>query len=121
MTPGQTAFDAYNASRGGVNHLGKPTPPWDQLPEEIQAAWHAAAMALSPPQDYSHLPDSTRHAIAQLKAEVKILESGKVEVLECHSEADFDATDEDSPMPWKEHRFFIKAKPLAADMADVEG
>lgn len=43
---GQIAFDAYNKDRGGVNHLGKKTPEWEELPEGIQRAWQVAAIAV---------------------------------------------------------------------------
>ena len=29
MKYGKIAFEAYNQDRGGVNHLGKKTPEWD--------------------------------------------------------------------------------------------
>ncbi len=44
---GQIAFAAYNEDRGGVNHLGNPTPAWGDLPEEIRHAWQAAAIAVA--------------------------------------------------------------------------
>ena len=47
MTLGQIAFEAYNRSRGGVNHRGVKTPPWGALGEPIQAAWEAAALAVA--------------------------------------------------------------------------
>lgn len=43
---GKLAFKAYNEDRGGVNHLGKKTPEWDELPEEIRHAWEVAANAV---------------------------------------------------------------------------
>lgn len=43
---GQIAFEAYNESRGGVNHLGNTTPDWVDLPEEIRDAWEEAAIAV---------------------------------------------------------------------------
>ncbi len=45
-TLGQIAFDAYNEQRGGVNHLGKPTPAWGDLPEGIRCAWEVATRAV---------------------------------------------------------------------------
>ena len=42
-TIGEVAFEAYNDDRGGVNHLGKKTPDWVELPDEIRHAWEAAA------------------------------------------------------------------------------
>lgn len=42
----RAAFEAYDKDRGGLNHLGKPTPKWDELPEEIRHAWQAAALAV---------------------------------------------------------------------------
>lgn len=43
---GRTAFIAYNNERGGVNFLGEPTPPWDDLPQGIRDAWEKAAEAV---------------------------------------------------------------------------
>ena len=45
-TLGEIAFAAYDRSRGGVNHLGQPTPRWPDLPSEIREAWCAAAQAV---------------------------------------------------------------------------
>ncbi len=44
--PGEVAFEAYNTSRGGVNHQGNPTPPWAELPGVIRTAWNVAAAAV---------------------------------------------------------------------------
>ena len=44
---GRIAFEAYDKDRGGINHLGKPTPKWEELPQEIQHAWQVAATAVS--------------------------------------------------------------------------
>ncbi|MFD4397272.1 hypothetical protein [Kitasatospora sp. NPDC058478] len=39
------AYQAYGASTGGLNHLGKPMPAWNDLPDTIRTAWAAAATA----------------------------------------------------------------------------
>ena len=41
----QAAYEAYDQSRGGKNHLGLPNPTWAALPEGIQAAWAVAVEA----------------------------------------------------------------------------
>lgn len=43
---GQIAFEAYNASRGGVTHDGRPTPPWEELGDGVREGWEAAARAV---------------------------------------------------------------------------
>ena len=44
LTPvAQCAYTAYGDSTGGKNHLGKPMPTWEDLPEKIREAWIAAA------------------------------------------------------------------------------
>lgn len=46
---GQIAFEAYNASKGGLTWDGKPIPPWDELSGDkaaVQAAWQVAAEAV---------------------------------------------------------------------------
>jgi len=49
-TPGQIAFEAYNASKGGITWDGKPIPGWDTLTNEagiaVRAGWEAAARAV---------------------------------------------------------------------------
>jgi hypothetical protein len=40
------AFEAYNASRGGVTYDGKPIPPWGEVGDEVRAAWEASASAV---------------------------------------------------------------------------
>lgn len=45
-TPGEVAFDAYNAAREGKNYQGKETPPWTELPQGIRDAWEVAAAAV---------------------------------------------------------------------------
>ena len=40
------AYQAYDADRGGLNHLGNPNPKWEALPPAIQHAWKAAMMPL---------------------------------------------------------------------------
>lgn len=44
-TPGQVAFEAYSARRGGKNHDGTPTPLWAALGEGVRDGWEAAALA----------------------------------------------------------------------------
>lgn len=43
---GETAFDAYNESKGGKTHDGKDIPEWADLGDEVRAAWEAAANAV---------------------------------------------------------------------------
>lgn len=45
-TLGQIAFEAYSHERGGKNHDGTPTPPWDALGKGVQDGWWAAAAAI---------------------------------------------------------------------------
>ncbi len=45
-TKGQVAFEAYDESRGGVNHQGDATPGWDFLGDGIREGWEAAARAV---------------------------------------------------------------------------
>ncbi|MFJ2780214.1 hypothetical protein [Kitasatospora sp. NPDC087315] len=45
QTPAQIAYQAYGDTTGGLNHLGKPMPAWDDLPDTIRTAWAAAATA----------------------------------------------------------------------------
>lgn len=42
----RAAFAAYGEAVGGRNHQGLPIPAWEDLGEEIQAAWRAAAQAV---------------------------------------------------------------------------
>lgn len=44
-TLGQIAFEAYTAERGGKNHDGTSTPPWDKIGEPVRQGWEAAAVA----------------------------------------------------------------------------
>jgi hypothetical protein len=46
-TLGQVAFEAYNESRGGLTHDGKPTPPWESLGDGVRSGWEAAAIAVN--------------------------------------------------------------------------
>lgn len=39
----QAAYRAYGTSTGGLNFRGEPMPTWDDLGDQIQAAWVAAA------------------------------------------------------------------------------
>jgi hypothetical protein len=42
----RTAYQAYDADRGGLNYLGKPNPKWVDLPPEIRHAWRAAVASV---------------------------------------------------------------------------
>jgi hypothetical protein len=42
----KVAYEAYGNSTGGFNFRGEPMPTWDDLPEEICAAWAAAVAAV---------------------------------------------------------------------------
>lgn len=42
-TIGQVAFEAYNASKGGLTHDGKPIPPWSEVGDAVRAGWEVAA------------------------------------------------------------------------------
>ncbi|MFE2352227.1 hypothetical protein [Kitasatospora cineracea] len=44
----RTAYEAYATITGGLNHLGRPMPTWDTLPELQRAAWAAAVAAVLP-------------------------------------------------------------------------
>lgn len=44
-TPGERAFAAYRAARGGKNHDGTPTPVWAELTDGVREGWEAAAAA----------------------------------------------------------------------------
>lgn len=46
VTMGQLAFEAYNASKGGVTFDGRPIPKWEALGEDVRTAWSAAATAV---------------------------------------------------------------------------
>lgn len=47
-TAGQIAFEAYNASKGGLTYDGKPIPPWSEVPDAsgVKQAWEAAAIEI---------------------------------------------------------------------------
>lgn len=47
MTPGQIGYEAYALSTGGKTYDDRDMPRWKDLPERIQAAWEAAAAAIS--------------------------------------------------------------------------
>lgn len=41
------AYEAYVAAAGGVSLInGQPLPSWDEVPENIQVCWVAAAQAI---------------------------------------------------------------------------
>jgi hypothetical protein len=40
---GEAAYLAYGEAVGFENYQGLPMPTWDELPDRIQGAWHAAA------------------------------------------------------------------------------
>lgn len=47
MTYGQIAYEAYRRCSGGKSlATGSPIPDWQELREEIQAAWEIAAYAV---------------------------------------------------------------------------
>ncbi|MFF9894984.1 hypothetical protein [Streptomyces longispororuber] len=43
---GQRAYAAYGEVTGGLTHDGRTMPPWEQLGEDVQAAWTVAASTL---------------------------------------------------------------------------
>ncbi|MBW5420262.1 hypothetical protein GKQ77_01585 [Streptomyces sp. BG9H] len=43
---GQRAYAAYGEVTGGLTHDGRTMPPWEDLGEDIQAAWTVAASSL---------------------------------------------------------------------------
>lgn len=45
-TPGERAWTAYRAARGGKNHDGTPTPTWAELTDGVREGWEAAAAAV---------------------------------------------------------------------------
>jgi hypothetical protein len=47
-TPGQIAFEAYNAHgpNAGRTYDGKPIPPWGELAEHTRERWEEAAEAV---------------------------------------------------------------------------
>ena len=45
--PAEVEYCAYLTETGGLNYQGNPCPKWEDLPEGIQSAWHAAATASS--------------------------------------------------------------------------
>ena len=50
MTPdpdlAKIAYDAYGEAVGGLNYMGLPMPPWDELPTKIHDGWVAATDAV---------------------------------------------------------------------------
>lgn len=44
--PGKVGYRAYGDAVEWVNHVGKPMPAWEDLPERIQDAWGKAARAV---------------------------------------------------------------------------
>lgn len=44
-TLARVAFEAYNDERGGLTWDGKPIPGWDDVGDEIRAAWMASVAA----------------------------------------------------------------------------
>lgn len=44
---GRVGYQAYGDATGWVNHLGRPMPAWEALPETIRSAWEAAACAIA--------------------------------------------------------------------------
>ncbi|MER5213709.1 hypothetical protein ABT063_24835 [Streptomyces sp. NPDC002838] len=43
---GQKAYAAYREATGGRTHDGRFMPAWEDLGEQIQGAWTAAAVAI---------------------------------------------------------------------------
>ena len=43
----RVAYDAYGTAVGGLNYLGLPMPPWDDLPTKIADGGVAAADAVA--------------------------------------------------------------------------
>lgn len=43
---GQRAYAAYGQTTGGLTHDGRAMPAWEELGEQIQQAWTAAARAV---------------------------------------------------------------------------
>lgn len=50
---GKAGYETYGDFVGWVAHTGKPMPRWDELPEQIQLAWQAAAMRIRSYGQYS--------------------------------------------------------------------
>jgi hypothetical protein len=42
----KVGYDAYGDAAGWENHIGKPMPKWEDLPEAIRAYWEVAAEAI---------------------------------------------------------------------------
>jgi hypothetical protein len=47
MTGGERAYSGYARERRGMTYDKRPMPPWDDLGDEIRAAWEAAARAVT--------------------------------------------------------------------------
>jgi hypothetical protein len=46
ISAGKAAYEAYREQSGGFSpRTGRPLPPWEALPEAVQAAWRAGGMA----------------------------------------------------------------------------
>ncbi|WP_329492461.1 hypothetical protein OG618_37440 (plasmid) [Kitasatospora sp. NBC_01246] len=73
----RTAYTAYGATTGNLNHLGKPMPAWDDLPPTIQQAWTAAAAAAAA---YTRNPDPQFPA-SLAGGHALVLEYGDCEIL----------------------------------------
>jgi hypothetical protein len=49
---GQVAYEAYSVKTGGKSLVsGDRLPSWDDLPEQVQVAWEAAAQAVIDAED----------------------------------------------------------------------
>ena len=48
---GAIAYEAYGDVTDHKNYMGNPMPAWDDLPDQIKAAWRAAAQAVLDEQD----------------------------------------------------------------------
>lgn len=57
---GKVGYEAYGEQVGWKAYNGEAMPQWEQLPQRIQDAWHAAASAIEDAvlkcdyQSYSH-------------------------------------------------------------------
>ncbi len=56
----RTAFEAYNADRGGLTWDGKPIPGWSAVGDGVRAGWTAAARAVLSLAGFVPLNDDAR-------------------------------------------------------------
>jgi len=43
---GQAGYEAYGDHQDWKNYVGHPMPPWDEVRDDIQAAWEHAAQVI---------------------------------------------------------------------------